>query len=140
MPTAFSAPADALGMTLSAASVPHAFIVMDVTLPEIKLGDIKTSNMATTVAHTYIPEKSYEGGELKFGVQFSPDTSITAMVGVSDTWTLTFPKSPSSAATAATWAWSGYVNSYTGKAPVDGLLTGEVSIKVAGAITVTGQA
>ncbi len=140
MPTAFSAPAVSTGMTLTCATVPHVWNVLDVTLPDVKIGDVKTTHMGTTTANSYIPTKLYEGGELGFALHFSPDMSISAMMGVSDTWTLTFPKSPSTATTAATWSWSGYVNSYSGKAPVEGLITGDIKVKVASAITVTAQA
>ena len=140
MPTPFAIPAISTGITLAAVTVPHTFNIEDMTLPEVKLEAIKTSNFSTTTAHTHIPAKLYEGGELKFDVNFNPGSSITAMVGVSDTWTITFPKSPASATTAATWAFSGFVTGYAPKAPLEGLMKASITIKVSGAITVTDQA
>ncbi len=114
--------------------------VFDFTPPAQKVKAIDTSNHGTSGGMTYIFSKLKDNGELKITCGFNVDVDLQTYLGVADTWTLTFPKSPSTASTAATVAFSGAIIEQTPKAPFEDKMTADIVIKVSGNITVTPQA
>ncbi len=114
--------------------------VFDFTPPAQKVKAIDTSSHGTTGGMTYVFGKLKDNGELKLTVGYNPDVDLQTYLGVADTWTLTLPKSPSTASTPATIAFSGAIIEHTPKTPFEDKMTADITIKVSGNITVTPQA
>jgi hypothetical protein len=141
--SAFVAPGVSTGITI-AATTQSAFTaglpVIDATLPSQKVKALPSSNMGTVGGETFLAGKLKNNGELKLKVQNKVDLDPATYLGVTDTWTITFPKSPSTATTAATAAFSGFLKEYNpAGAPIDGIFEADIVIQVSGNITFTAQ-
>lgn len=103
----------------------------------VTVEDIDTSHAGTSGDNkTYIPADLVEGGTYDFEVMYDPDDDIDALVGVSQTITITYPL-PSGKMSAATCAFTGYINSWSEELPIDDKMTCSISIKVASDPTMT---
>lgn len=139
--SAFTAPGLATGLTLAATTQSTlTFGIIDVTLPAQKVKAIEVSTMGTTGGIPYLFGKLFDNGVLKLKVQHKADLNPATYLGVSDTWTVTFPKYPSTASTAATSSWTGALEEYAPQSTaVDGLMTADVTVRVSGTITYVAQ-
>lgn len=99
---------------------------VNVSGPDISVEDIDVTHQGSSNALEYKPADLIDNGELSFGFHFNPDT--TPPVGVEDTITVTWPS-------GCTWAFEGYMKSYTPDAPLNDAMTGDAVIKVSGEIT-----
>lgn len=95
--------------------------------------DINTSYSGTTGTNmTFIPADLIDGGSFDFTIAYDPDDDLDAIMGISDTWTVTYPL-PSGSSNAATVIFTGYLNSISNALPIDDRMTLDISIKVANA-------
>lgn len=99
--------------------------------PEETRNDVNTTvlNQSGT-HHTYIPAALIEGGTLDMTI-IHDETKIPPITKAAETVTVTYPN-------GATIAFTGYMNKYRKTAPLDDLITADVSIKVASAPAYTG--
>ncbi len=142
MPTPYAVPGVGTGITLAATTQTglNSLHILDVTLPAQKVKSLPTSHMGTVGGETFIAGKLTDNGELKLKVQSKVDLDPATYLGIVDTWTLTFPKSPASAATPATAAFSGFLKEVVPTAnPVDAVFEAEIVIQVSGNITYVAQ-
>jgi hypothetical protein len=139
--SAYTAPGLATGLTVVATTqTALSFGIIDVTLPSQKVKAIDVSVMSTTGGMPYIFGKLIDNGELKLKVQNKVDLNPATYLGISDTFTITFPKSPASATTSATAVFTGALMDYApSSVAVDGLFEADVTIKVSGNIVFTAQ-
>ncbi len=87
----------------------------------------------------YIPSDLVEGGEYSFTVLHDPDVDETNFVGVLQTITITYPL-PAGKTTPAKRQFQGYIKDYGEALPIDDKMTAEITVKVAGKVTVTPSA
>lgn len=99
---------------------------------------IRTSHLGTTTAHTFTPGDLFDPGELSLDLQFDPDNK-PPLNGAAETITVTFPVAAGESS-GATWAASGFVTGFSYGVPFEELMTGTMTIKLSGDITVTGGA
>lgn len=116
------------GFTIVFGTSAFAAQITDITPPAQTREAIGTSYQGTTTAATYMPADLVENGELTFTIHFNPDTAAP-IDGAAETVTITWPS-------GATWAFTGFMTAYTPGAPFNGLMTGEVTVKVSGDITI----
>jgi hypothetical protein len=110
--------------------------LLDVEGPSLERKVIDTTNHGSPNGWMqYLPGLK-DGGEVTFSVLFDPDDTSHTSAGLVNnlatatavvSWSLTF-----SDPTPAVWSFSGFVSKFTPKAPVDGALTADVTIKVSG--------
>lgn len=106
----------------------HSIGEVTITVP-----DIKTSNLATSTAESYIPGDLLEGGETE--CEFEWPKGSPPPVGVTDTFTIT---TPTGGSTTGTLAGSGYLKSLTyPKLMNNTLMVGKYKIKWNGVPTYT---
>jgi hypothetical protein len=118
------------GITISFASGFLAEII-DTTPPEMSREAIDTSHTATTDgAMTFIPSDLIDYGECTVELNFAEGTT-PPIDDPAEAVTITF-------ASGATWAFSGFLTGYAPAAPIDDRMTATATIKVSGAITITG--
>jgi len=97
----------------------------------VTVTDIDTSHIGTSGDNmTFIPADLVDGGTYDFDVMYDPDDDVDALVGVSQTITVTYPV-PSGKSNGATVAFTGYINSWSQELPLDDKMTASISIKVA---------
>lgn len=120
------------GITIVFGTSSFSAQILDVTPPSQSRESIPTSHQGTTTAHTYLPADLVENGELTFTIHFNPDT-VPPIDAAAETVTITWPA-------GATWAFSGFMTNYEPDAPFEGKMTGTVTVKVTGDITVTAAA
>ena len=118
------------GTTVSFGGVAMAE-VLDVTPPGISRESVQSSHMGSTNAHTFLPTKLYDGGEVGLEIAFDPQFSTmltnTAEVAV----VITFPDSAST-----TWTFNGFITGYEPADPLEDRMTATLTIKVTGEITI----
>lgn len=97
---------------------------------------IETSHLGTTTARTFIPGDLFDPGEVSLELLFDPDNK-PPLNGAAETITVTFPVAAGET-NGATWAASGFVTGFSYGVPLEELMTGTMTIKLSGDITVTG--
>ncbi len=97
---------------------------------DISRPDVDTTHLGTTGYKTYMPGDLVEGGTLDMEFAFDPD-SQPPIAGAAETITITFPM-PSGGSTAATLAFSGYINTWSWSGPLEERMTGSATVKVDG--------
>lgn len=113
--------------------------IIDFTLPAQKVKDIPTSTMATVGGETFLAGLLKENGELKIKVQQKVSLNPATFLGVSDTWTITFPLS-GAGTVKATAVFTGYLKEFIpGSQAIDSVFEAEAVIKVSGNIAYTAQ-
>lgn len=103
----------------------------------IERASIETTHLGTTTARTFMGGDLFDPGNVSLELQFDPDNK-PPFTGASETITVTFPLS-SGGSTAATWAASGFVTGFDYGAPLEELMTGTMTVKLSGDITVTAE-
>ncbi len=104
--------------------------ITDVNGSDMTREDIDISHLGTTGYKEYMPSTLIEGGTVDFEFAFDPDQQ-PPISGASETITITFPI-PAGGSTAATLAFSGYLNSWSWGAPLEEKMTASATIKVDG--------
>jgi hypothetical protein len=109
----------------------------------VAVRDIAGPGISTTVidastrdsrAKAFLPGM-YDGGEITFDIAYDPDTATHGATGIValqlagtvSSWVVTFPDT-----TPATCTFSGFVTGFSVKAPMDDLLSADVTVKVSG--------
>lgn len=90
---------------------------------------INTSHMGTTTAHTKIPGKLFDAGQLNVEMNFRQATK-PPITGAAETVTVTFPG-------ANTWSFSGFMVDFEYSDPFEDKMTATATIEASGDITVT---
>ena len=88
---------------------------------------LDSSHLGTTVARTFVPGDLYDGGEITLSILFDPAATQPPISGVAETITIDFG--------TPTNVFSGFVTEWGYEVPLEELMTADVTIKVAGAIT-----
>lgn len=104
--------------------------ILDVTPPGMARESVQTSHMGSTVAHSFLPTKLYDGGEVTLEIAFDPNWAVP----ISDdaaSCVITFPDSGSS-----TWTFSAFVTGYEPADPLEDRMTASLTLKVAEAVTI----
>jgi hypothetical protein len=105
--------------------------IIDTTPPEQTREAVDTSHTETPEGRmTFIPSKLIDGGELQVEMAFHPDVAVPIDADP-ETVTITFPS-------GTTWVFQGFLTGHAPAAPIDDRMTATVTIKVSGAITITG--
>lgn len=86
----------------------------------------------------YIFGKIIDAGELTLECHITPGLAIP--VGVSDTFTLTWPIFTPGNTTNATWVFSGAIVNASPAIPLEEKITASMTIKISGAITISAEA
>lgn len=97
---------------------------------DISREDIDTTHMGTTAYRTFMPSALVDGGTIEMEFGFDPDEQ-PPIEAAPETITITFPL-PSGMSTAATLAFTGYINSWSWGAPLEDKMTGTATMKVDG--------
>jgi hypothetical protein len=107
--------------------------------PETDRVAVKTTDLDTTVAHTFRPSQLYDGGSLTGTLFYDPAQAThihlqTDITGAAETWTLTYSD-------GSKFSFSGFLTKFK---PLDSVAAGDednlkatFEIKVSGAITFT---
>lgn len=104
----------------------------DISLDGISVEDIRTSHLGTTGWHTYIAAALKEAGTVSGTIHFLGSQNPT-FGGATETITIDWGGS------GDTTSFSGYVNGFSASAVTGGeLMTGKITIKIAGAPTLAG--
>ena len=136
--SAMSIPAIDTGVAIAATTqTTCVFNVIDFTLPELKVPEIKTTTMASTV-DSFIGGKVCDQGQLKIKFQHNPSLDYKAFLNVPDTWTVTYPLS-GAGTTHANDAFTGFLVSVTpATLNIDNIFVADAVIRV-NSVTKTDQ-
>ena len=104
----------------------------------LSVDSIDVSHAGTTGDNKpYIPGDLNEGGSYSFDVIYDPDDDdMDALIGVSQTITVTYPLK-SGDTTAASCAFTGWIESWDEDLPIDDKMTGTLVLKIASDVTKT---
>ena len=96
---------------------------------------IQSSHFGTTTAHTFIPQKLYDAGELTFTVHYDVENHGAEAIdllsdAVAETVTITYPD-------GNTDAFSAFATNVTPAVPFEDKMTCDITFKITGAITTT---
>lgn len=94
---------------------------------------IKTSDLSTTIADTFIPGDLIDRGSLECDIQYDFDDPPPTN-SVPETITLTAPV-PSGLTNGATISGTGFITDHDLDIPMDDLMTGSITIKWSGDVT-----
>ena len=97
---------------------------------DISREDVDVTHMGSTSYMEFQPAELADGGSIEMEIHFDPD-SQPPILGAAETITITFPI-PSGGASGATFIFTGYVNSWSWEAPLEEVMTAEITIKVDG--------
>ena len=125
------------GITLTFAVLSLTLNLLDVSQDGVTVEDINTSDQATTGYEAYVGSTLTEGGTYTWNVNWNllDQAALYAAMGTADTMTATYPKSVSTATTAANDAVPIYLNSVTKTGAKGALINGTITFKVAGTPT-----
>ena len=105
--------------------------VLDVTPPAMSRESVQSSHMGTTVAHTFLPTKLYDGGEVTLEIAFDPKLT-TAFTNVdAQEVIITFPDSA-----GTTWTFQAFITGYEPADPLEDRMTATLTLKVTGEIVI----
>lgn len=105
--------------------------ILDVTPPGMSRESIQSSHMGTTTAHTFLPSKLYDGGELQLDLAFDPKYAIP-FNGVVAACVITFPDS-----SATKWTFDAFITGYEPTDPLEDRMTASLTLKVTGTVTIS---
>lgn len=97
---------------------------------DITREDVDVTNMASTSYMEFQPAELADGGTIEMEIHFDPDAQ-PPILGAAETITITFPI-PAGGISGATFIFTGYVNSWSWEAPLEEVMTAEITIKVDG--------
>ena len=125
------------GITLSFAAISVTLNLLDVSQDGATVEDINTSDQGTTGYETYVGSTLVEGGTYTWAINWNllDQSALYAAMGTSDTMTATYPKSVSTATSAANDAVPIYINSISKNGAKGDLIKGSITFKVAGTPT-----
>ena len=92
--------------------------------------DIDVSHMGSGNYMEFQPAELADGGSIEMEIHFDPD-EIPPILAVPEQITITFP-TPSGGLGGATLVFTGYVNAWSWEAPLEEVMTAEITIKVDG--------
>ncbi len=128
------------GGSITLGTTGESFQILEGDRSGMSVEDIDVKHGAVTDGFIpYIPSDLVEGGEYSFTVMHDPDVDETNFVGVLQTITITYPL-PAGKTTPATRSFTGYIKEYGESLPIDDKMTAEITVKVAGKVTVTPSA
>jgi len=104
--------------------------ILDVTPPGMSRESIATSHMGSTTAHSFLPSKLYDGGEVGLEIAFDPNWAVPISDDAASV-VITFPDSGSS-----TWTFNAFVTGYEPADPLEDRMTATLTLKVTGEITI----
>ncbi len=122
--------------------------VKDTTMPNITTADIDTTTQDDAVGdyyRTYLPGIP-DAGNFTFEINWDPNDADhaqgvgTGLLGNFEQNGCTMPAwrvTPNMCSGTAIWTFDGYVNSFSGVIPLEGVLTASVSVKISGKPTLT---
>ena len=117
------------GITIAFGTSAFVAEILDITGPGLARDSVETTHQGTTDARTHAPVDLFDAGELSFDVHFNPDTD-PPIDAAEEEITITWPST-------ATWVFQGFMTAYEPGAPLEDKMTGSVTIKVTGDITIT---
>lgn len=116
--------------------------IVGVNLAGMSREAIDTSHLATAVAsagkvgsRTKIPGKLTNPGQLRLEIHFDSET-LPPIEAAPETITITFPVRTGDAV-GPKWAFSGFATGFEAGAPLEGKMTGTLTIEITGEITKT---
>lgn len=104
--------------------------VMSLNGSDITREDIDVTHMGSTAWKEFQPSDLADGGAIEMEIHFDPDEQ-PPIAGAAETITITFPV-PAGGAAGATFIFTGYVSSWSWTAPLEEVMTAEITIKVDG--------
>jgi hypothetical protein len=104
--------------------------ILDVTPPGMSRESVQSSHMGTVTAHTHLPTKLYDGGELTLEIAFDPKL-VMPFADTVAACVILFPDSA-----ASTWTFDAFVTGYEPADPLEDRMTATITLKVTGVITV----
>lgn len=116
----------ATGITLAFGTSGFAAEIVDLNAVDQTREEVNTSHQGTVGAHTYAPVDLIENGNLVFDIHYDPalDPPIDGPV---EEITQTWPD-------GTTHVFDAFMTGITGVAPLNGKMTGQVTLKVSGPI------
>ena len=105
--------------------------IVDVQPPNMTREALNASHMLSTGFHKYVAAKLVEGGQVTLNIQFDPadDPPIDADP---ETMEMTFADGDgTSGSEDTTWAFQAFMTGYAPDAPLETIMTAQVTIKVA---------
>ena len=127
------------GATITFATTNCAILATSIQGQGIAWSSLDTTYLGTTKAKTYKRGDLYDPGTIQCEVLWDPNLGDTLRnSAASETITITYPNQNNTAATEAS---TGFITSIdSGRAEVDSIMTGSVTIKRTGEITFTDGA
>ena len=122
----------ATGITIVFGTTGFTANIQDVSGPGLTRESIDVSHQGTVGGMEFLPGDLHDPGELTFDIQFNPDTNPPVDQPI-ETVTITWPS-------GATWAADGFMTNYEPAAPLDDKMTGSVTVKFSGDVTITPAA
>ncbi len=125
------------GITVAFATLSLTLNLLDVSQDGVTVEDINCSDQATTGYEEYVASTLIEGGTYTWNVNWNllDQLALYAGMGSADTMTVTYPKSASTATTAANDAVPVYINSISKTGAKGSLINGTITFKVTGTPT-----
>ncbi len=119
-----------------------AALVRSISHSGMNRAAIETTHLMTSPAaagtfgsKTFIPGDLCDPGELKLEIHFNPD-NVPPLEGVQEQVTITFPI-PLGLTNGATWVFTGFVTGFEYTAPLEGLMSATMTLKVASNVVQT---
>jgi hypothetical protein len=118
------------GTTVTFGTSGFSAAIMDANWSGITRGSVQTSHMGTTNDHTFIPTNLVDNGTVELTIQFNGSESPPIITnGATETVTIDW------AGSGNTWAASCFQTDFSITATNEDLVTGDLTLKVTGAIT-----
>jgi hypothetical protein len=112
--------------------------IVSMTVDGIERPAIDTSHLGTTTSRTFIPGDLVDEGSVTLEIQFDPSLAEPPKKGAAETVTISFALT-GAGTTKATRAFTAFVTAFDFGVPLDELMTGSVTLKISGNVTVTAQ-
>ncbi len=116
--------------TIAFATSSFSAQVMSLNGSDIAREDVDITHLGSTAYMEFQPAELADGGTIDMEIHFDPDEQ-PPILGSAETITITFPL-PAGQGTAATFVFTGYVNSWSWEVPLEEVMTAEITIKVDG--------
>ena len=100
------------GATLTLATTGAVGVIRSMTLPEMTVDKLDTSDLSTTDFMTYVATDLADPGEITAEILFDAEDDDLPSFGVSETVTVTFPIHTSGNTTNATLAGTGFITGF----------------------------
>ena len=120
------------GITIVFGTTAFSAEIVDIGGPSLSRESIDKTHQGTLKARTFMPSDLYDPGELTFDIHFNPDTD-PEIDEPEEVVTVTWPS-------GATWAADGFITGYEPATPLEDKMTGSITVKFSGEITITPAA